>query len=83
MEHTSIIDIVCRQTDYSKETAIQKLKLYDNDYQKVIKEFMGIPTEKTVSEPDNTSTSHKRYKIIRTEFDKACKDYRDKTEGTI
>ena len=46
MDETSIIDIVCRQTTYDKETAIQKLKEFDNEPLKVIKDFMGIKEKK-------------------------------------
>ena len=42
MENTSVIDIICRQTDYDKETALSKLKEFDNNYQKVIQDYMGI-----------------------------------------
>lgn len=77
MEDTSIIDIVCRQTDYDKETAIQKLNECDNDYQKVIKEFMGI---KPKQEKTCAYVSQQRYKIIRHELDNACRNYREKKE---
>ena len=77
MEDTSIIDIVCRQTDYDKETAMQKLKEHDNDYQKVIKEFMGI---KPKEEKTCAYVSQQRYKIIRHELDNACRNYREKKE---
>jgi hypothetical protein len=77
MEDTSIIDIVCRQTDYDKETVIQKLKEHNNDYQKVIKEFMGI---KPKEEKTCAYVSQQRYKIIRHELDTACRNYREKKE---
>lgn len=77
MDSTSTIDIVCRQTDYTRETAIIKLKEHKNDYQKVIKEFMGITEKKT---PTCAYVSQQRYKIIRQELDVAYKNYRDKKE---
>jgi hypothetical protein len=79
MDDTSIIDIVCRQTDYDKETAIQKLKDFDNDYTSVIKDFMGIKPKAPERCP---YVSQERYKIIRKELDNACKNYRDKQENT-
>lgn len=77
MDDTSVIDIICRQTDYSKKTAEKKLKEFDNDYTKVIKDFMGI---KPKQETTCAYVSQQRYKIIRTELDNACKNYREKKE---
>ena len=78
MDNTSILDIVLRQTDYDKETALSKLKEFNNDYMQVIKDFMGIKPKKPEACP---YVSQQRYKIIRTELDAACKNYRDKQEG--
>ncbi len=78
MENTSIVDIVCRQTDYDKETALLKLRENNNDYMKVIKDFMGV---KPKEQPRCAYVSQERYKIIRTELDTACKNYRDKQEA--
>lgn len=77
MDDTSVIDIICRQTDYSKEIAEKKLNEFDNDYTKVIKDFMGI---KPKPEATCAYVSQQRYKIIRTELDNACKNYREKKE---
>ena len=46
MDDTSVISIICRQTDYSEETAIKKLAEFDNDHMKVIKDYMGIKPKK-------------------------------------
>ena len=73
MDNTSI-----RQTDYDKEKALSKLKEHNNDYIKVIKEFMGIKPQK---EETCAYVSQQRYKIIRGELDAACKSYRDKQDG--
>ena len=40
------INIILNQTNYDRETAIKKLNLYNNDYIKVIKNYLNIP-EKT------------------------------------
>jgi uncharacterized protein (UPF0216 family) len=73
MDETSTIDIVCRQTTYDKETAIQKLKEFDNDPIKVIKNFMGINEKKT--KESCAYVSQERYKIIRKELDTAYTSY--------
>lgn len=77
MEHTSTVDIVCRQTDYDKETALKKLKVFDNDPMKVIQDYMGISKKQ-----ENTCAyvSQTRYKMIRNELDNACRNYRKKKE---
>lgn len=79
MDETSIIDIVCNQTTYDKDTALLKLKEFDNDPIKVIKDFMGIKEKK----PANTCAyvSQERYKIIRNELDTAYKKYYSKKEA--
>jgi len=38
------IELILRQTDYTKETAIKKLQLHNNDHLSVIKEYMGVPS---------------------------------------
>ena len=73
MDETSIIDIVCHQTTYDKETALLKLKEFDNDPIKVIKDFMGIKEKK--SEKTCAYVSQERYKIIRNELDTAYINY--------
>lgn len=77
MEETSIIDIVCNQTTYDKETAILKLKEFGNDPIKVIKDFMGI---KEKEEKKCPYVSQQRYQIIRSELDKASISYIKKKE---
>lgn len=77
MDDTSVISIICRQTDYSEETAIKKLAEFDNDHMKVIKDYMGIKPKK---ENNCAYVSQQRYKMIRSQLDKAYKDYRDKKE---
>lgn len=74
MNETAIIDIICRQTDYTQEIAKEKLSEHNNDYIKVIKNYMGI--KKRINKPC-PYVSQQRYKIMRNELDKAYKKYRD------
>ena len=78
MDDTSVVDIVCRQTNYDKKIALSKLKEHNNDYTKVIQEYMGV---KPKVEETCAYVSQQRYKIIRKELDAAYKSYRDKQEG--
>ena len=38
---------VMSQTNYTEEQAIEKLKLFNCDYMRVLKDYMGIPEKKT------------------------------------
>ena len=42
----SILNIITSQTDYDRETADAKLKEWDNDFIKVIKEFLNPDFQK-------------------------------------
>ena len=42
------IKIVCSQTNYDKETAIEKLKEFNNDFIKVIKQYLNPNFDKPV-----------------------------------
>ena len=69
------INIIMSQTNYTEEEAIQKLKLFNYDYMKVIKNYMGINDKK-----DTTikSVNQEIYKQIRTTLDSSMKGYREK-----
>ena len=64
------------QTNYTEEEAIQKLQLYNCDYMKVIKDYMGIPEKK--EEKKVKSVNQEIFRQIRTKLDSSMKEYRDK-----
>ena len=74
-EQKNMIDIVIRQTDYDYEKSKSKLIEFNFDYEKVIKDFMGIIKKETVC---NTS-NQQRYKMIRQVMDDQIKKYENKT----
>jgi hypothetical protein len=75
------IDIILRQTDYSKEVAMQKLELHNNNAINVIKEYMGIkPTEKKTP---LKSLNQEIYKQIRTKLDTSMREYREQNKGNL
>ena len=45
-EQDEIINMICRQTTYSREVAIEQLSKHNNDVFKVLREFMRIPEKK-------------------------------------
>jgi hypothetical protein len=62
------IDIIQRQTTYTKEECIQYLQSNNNDYISVIKQYMGIPTNKQDESQKRVNANRvnqERYKQIR------------------
>ena len=75
------IDIVLRQTNYTKEVAIQKLEEHNNNAINVIKEYMGVkPTEKKAPVK---SVNQEIYRQIRIKLDTSMDEYREKQQGKI
>jgi hypothetical protein len=80
MENTNTpIDIVMRQTDYTKEVASEKLITHKNDIFSVIREWQAGPQTADKSESSN-STSQLIYKEIRNMMGNAAANYRRKKE---
>jgi hypothetical protein len=75
------IDIVLRQTNYTKEVAIQKLGEHNSNAINVIKEYMGVkPTEKKAPVK---SVNQEIYRQIRIKLDTSMDEYREKQQGKI
>lgn len=78
-EHKNYIQIILRQTDYDYDTAKNKLTEFQYDYEKVIKDYMGINLIKKKGKICETS-NQQRYKMIRTAMDDQIKNYEDKNK---
>jgi len=72
---------IMSQTTYSEEVARNKLNEFNNDYMKVLKEYMGIPEKKTVE--TIKSVNQEIYKQIRCNLDQTMKEYREKNPINI
>lgn len=74
-KRNQIIDLVCRQTNYTREEAEENLKKHKGNYINVVKEYLN-PTEKseTIKTPAK-STNQRIYGEIRGFMDKAAKNY--------
>ncbi len=76
MENTEEISektqVILRQTDYSEETAREKLKEFNNDHILVIKAFMGITEKKA---PTIKSVNQEKYKQMRYKLDSSMREY--------
>jgi hypothetical protein len=64
------------QTNYSEDVAREKLKECNNDFMKVLKDYMGIPEKKINTQMK--SINQEIYKQIRHSLDQTMKEYRDK-----
>jgi len=72
-----LINVIMRQTDYSKDVAIEKLKQHNNNVIEVVREYMNPP----IQELKNTkSTSQLIYGEIRSLMGSAATNYRMKKE---
>lgn len=71
-----IIDIVLRQTTLTRDEIIERLNKNENNYIKVIEEFMGI-TKNITKDKKNITVNQKIYKEIRTIMDDASNNFRN------
>jgi len=79
------IDMILRQTDYSIETATQKLQQHNNDVMAVIREYMA-PADAPAATTDlkkgtTVSVNQQIYKEIRVMMDAAAKTYEMKKQN--
>ena len=70
------VNKVMTQTNYTREEAREKLKLFNCDYMRVLKDYMGIPEKK--EEKKVKSVNQEIYKQIRHTLDNSMKEYREK-----
>jgi hypothetical protein len=71
------IQIILSQTTYNEVVAIEKLKQFDNDHIKVIRDFMGLPDKK---EDKVRSVNQEIYKQIRKSLDASMSEFREKNQ---
>lgn len=74
------LEKVMSQTNYTKEEALEKLKLFNCDYMRVLKDYMGIPEKK---ETKIKSVNQEIFKQIRLKLDNSMKEYREKNPINI
>jgi len=67
---------IMNQTNYTKEEATNKLTLFNNDYIKVIKDYMNIPIH-IPEEKKVKSVNQEIFRQIRIKLDNSMKNYRD------
>lgn len=73
------INMIMRQTDYTRETAQQKLQEHKNNLMSVIREYMAPPSNASASAPGPVkSVNQQIYKEIRGMMDDAARNYENK-----
>lgn len=70
------VKTVMSQTNYTQEEANEKLKLFNCDYMRVIRDYMGIPEKK--EENKVKSVNQEIFRQIRKKLDSSMKEYREK-----
>ena len=69
-----------RQTDYTEEQTLLKIKEHNNDIMAIVREFMGVPTTNKIKETKKT-VNQQIYSEIRTLMDDAAASYKAKKEA--
>jgi hypothetical protein len=77
-----LCNMIMRQTNYTEDETIEKLKEHNNNYMQVIKEYMCADTENKIEEkPKDKSVNQEIYSQIRHLMDDAASSYRIKKEN--
>jgi hypothetical protein len=80
MEETYVKHIMS-QTIYSEPEAREKLREFNGDFMKVLKDYMGIPDKK--ENKQIKSVNQEIYKQLRHTLDQTMKEYREKNPVNI
>ncbi len=65
----NLINIIKRQTDYSEDVIINKLKQYNNDVEKIILEYNNVELQNEDDKFKDMSINQKIFKTIRQKLD--------------
>jgi hypothetical protein len=68
---------IIRQTDYTEETAREKMKEFNNDYMSVIRDYLGITQKK---QSVIKSVNQEIYKQLRVRLDDNMREYNSRKE---
>tara|TARA_A100001011_G_C14059505_1_gene735505 strand:- start:42 stop:380 length:339 start_codon:yes stop_codon:yes gene_type:complete len=73
--YKNVIKLIVNQTNYTEEESKKKLKEWNNDYMKVIKEYLNPNFQNKKVEIKNESTNQKMMSEIRHFMDQASQTY--------
>ena len=65
----NLINIIKRQTDYSEDVIVNKLKQYNNDVEKIILEYNNVELQNEDDKFKDMSINQKIFKTIRQKLD--------------
>ena len=74
------VQIVMRQTTYTEEVALDKLKEYNFDHLRVIKAYLGLPDKK---KEVVKSVNQEIYKQLRHKLDSSMSDFNAKNPPNL
>lgn len=78
IEIDSKVQIILRQTDYTQEIALEKLREHNYDHLKVIRAYLGVTEKKAPTQVK--STNQEIYKQLRYRLDDNMRDYNSRKE---
>ena len=73
-EEKEKVEMIKRMTDYDEDMVYTKLIEHDGDYEKVIKEFMGVSDDLSSKKPKVT-LNQEIFKQIRNHMDEASQTF--------
>jgi hypothetical protein len=76
------IELVMKQTNYTREQSIEKLKLFNCDHMKVIRDYMGL-SDKPINSKKVKSINQEIFRQIRTTLEVSEKAHREKNPINI
>lgn len=79
-KNSILVDIIMRQTNYTKEIAAEKLVQHKHDILSIIREYMSSQKKEIEEKTKSKSTSQLIYGEIRNMMGSACANYRRKKE---
>jgi hypothetical protein len=76
-----VVELIRNQTNYTNDEIIEKLKLWNNDYLSIIKEYLN-PTFNEKKKEKNISTNQKMMKEIRKFMDTSSRTFINQKKET-
>jgi hypothetical protein len=64
-------------TNYTEEEAKEKLNEFDDDYLKVIRNYLNLPEKSTSSTSTSTSLNQAIFRKLRYKLDESMREYRE------
>jgi hypothetical protein len=69
MNRKEIIELICRQTNYTTEKAEELLNKNNDNYIKIIEEYLGVKNNNINNEVIKKSYTNTKFSIMRDKFD--------------